>query len=97
LETPQFCERSTTDDLGDALMTHPEHLGDRRHRQPTAVGPTDRLVAILAEGLAELVDLGPSPRVLLGELCQLGVGTRRFASLPRDPGIVRVIPANRLA
>jgi hypothetical protein len=78
-------------------MTHPEHLGDRGHRHSAAVGATDRLVAILAEGLGELVDVGPSPRVLLGELCQLGLGTRRFPSLPRDPGIVRVIPANRLA
>jgi hypothetical protein len=78
-------------------MTHPEHLGDRGHRHPAAVGATDRLVAIFAKGLGELIDVGLSPGVLLGELRQLGVGKRRFASLPRDPSIVRVILANRLA
>jgi hypothetical protein len=78
-------------------MTHAENLGDCDHRQTAAVGGSDRLIAVLAQILGHALELGLAACMLLGELRELVMGIGSFPSGPGDPGIVRVIPANRLA
>jgi hypothetical protein len=84
-------------DLRDTLVAHAEDAGDRGHRQPGAVGGADRPVALGPQLGGPLLDLGLAPRVDLGELGERRLGVRSFAGPAGDPGIVRVILANRLA
>jgi hypothetical protein len=65
-------------------MTDTENLGDRRHRQPAAIGGADRLVAVLAQVLGKALDLGLAGGVVLGEGDELRVGVGSFPSGSAD-------------
>jgi hypothetical protein len=78
-------------------MAHAEDAGDGGHRQPGAVGGSDRPVSLCPQLVRQSLDLCLAPRVLGGELGERRLGIGSFAGPPGDPGIVGVILANRLA
>jgi hypothetical protein len=69
-------------------MAHAQDLGDGSHRQAVLVGGADRLIPLLAQLVAGLVQRRLALGVLLGKGSQMssGVGCLAFGS--GDPRIV---------
>lgn len=78
-------------------MAHAQDLGDGRHRQAVTVCLTDGLVALRAERFVCPFQGFLALGVVLGEGAQAGTGFGSMAGSAGDSGIVRSIPASRLA
>jgi hypothetical protein len=93
---PDVC-RLPLDDLGDALVAQTDELGDGRERQTFVAGQADRGVAFVAQLFGRLLPGRLALGVVSGEAFQLRLRLRDFGLGSSDLGIVRLIPASRLA
>jgi hypothetical protein len=78
-------------------MAHLQHAGDLGHREFAPIGGSDRLIAVRAQRLGEVLKLSLALGVFLGECRQASLGLGCLAFAAGDPEIVGTISASWFA